>query len=77
MSVAGFDDIPIARYVAPPLTTIRVDIADLGRRAFGLLLGAIERPAIAAAGRHDRIATTLIIRKSCCSPEIWKKGEES
>ena len=42
--VAGFDDIPIARYVTPPLTTIRVDIAELGRRAFGLLLGAIEQP---------------------------------
>jgi LacI family transcriptional regulator len=91
MSVAGFDDIPIVRYVAPPLTTIRVDIADLGRRAFGLLLGAIERPASGTAGRRDRIATTLIIRKSCCSPEIHvrtgtrparkprgrKKGEES
>jgi LacI family transcriptional regulator len=69
MSVAGFDDIPVARYVAPPLTTIRVDIADLGRRAFGLLLDAIARPA-AATGRRDCIATTLIARKSCCSPEF-------
>ncbi|HXO19331.1 MAG TPA: LacI family DNA-binding transcriptional regulator [Thermoanaerobaculia bacterium] len=90
MSVAGFDDIPVARYVAPPLTTIRVDIADLGRRAFGLLLGAIERPA-APAGRRDSIATTLVVRQSCCSPEfhlrtrtlpdrkLWgrRKGEES
>jgi len=91
MSVAGFDDIPIARYVAPPLTTIRVDIADLGRRAFGLLLGAIEQPAGSAAGRRDCIATTLIVRKSSCSPAIHtttsarpdrklrgrRKGEES
>jgi LacI family transcriptional regulator len=90
MSVAGFDDIPIARYVAPPLTTIRVDIADLGRRAFGLLLDAIERPA-ASGRRQDCLATTLVIRKSTCSPETRlttstrpdrtrrgrKKGEES
>jgi LacI family transcriptional regulator len=79
ISVAGFDDIPIARYVTPPLTTIRVDIADLGRRAFGLLLDAIEQPAVPPAGRRDRIATTLVIRKSC-SPEIHSrtgKGEES
>ena len=90
MSVAGFDDIPVARYVAPPLTTIRVDIADLGRRAFGLLLDAIAQPA-AATGRRDCIATTLIARKSCCRPEFGttaralpegkprgrKKGEES
>ena len=85
MSVTGFDDIPIARYVAPPLTTIRVDIADLGRRAFNLLLDAMERPA--ASGRRDRIT-----RQSSCSPAIpsrtsaradrtprgrRKKGEES
>jgi LacI family transcriptional regulator len=72
MSVAGFDDIPIARYVAPPLTTIQVDIADLGRRAFGLLLDAIERPA-GAAGRRDCIATTLVARQSCRSPAIHSK----
>jgi LacI family transcriptional regulator len=64
MSVAGFDDIPIARYVAPPLTTIRVDIADLGRRAFGLLLEAIQQPSDPAP-RRDCIATTLVVRGSC------------
>ena len=56
---------------------------------FGLLLDAITQPA--AAGRHDRVATTLIARKSCSSPEFRmpartppegkprgrKKGEES
>ena len=36
VAVAGFDDIPIARYVAPALTTMRVHIADLGRRAFSV-----------------------------------------
>jgi len=75
MSVAGFDDIPIARYVTPPLTTIRVDIADLGRRAFGLLLTAIERPAGPAegAGRRDCIATTLVARQSCRKPAIHSR----
>jgi LacI family transcriptional regulator len=72
MSVAGFDDIPIARYVTPPLTTIRVDIADLGRRAFGLLLDAIEQP-LAPAPRRDCIQTTLVARGSCRSPHPPKK----
>jgi LacI family transcriptional regulator len=76
MSVTGFDDIPIARYIAPPLTTIRVDIADLGRRAFSLLHDAIDQPA--AARRRDCIATTLVVRKSSWSPVIRrKKGEVS
>jgi LacI family transcriptional regulator len=78
MSVVGFDDIPIARYVAPPLTTIRVDIADLGRRAFQLLLadltssGPAAAPADAAdaarARRSDCIPTTLIVRGSSRAP---------
>jgi len=68
MSVAGFDDIPVARYVTPPLTTIRVDIADLGRRAFGLLHDAIERPSTPARKRRDSIATALVARGSCRSP---------
>ncbi|HEV2721605.1 MAG TPA: substrate-binding domain-containing protein, partial [Thermoanaerobaculia bacterium] len=74
MSVAGFDDIPIARYVAPPLTTIRVDIAELGRRAFALLHGAMT-----AQGKHNHgqecIGTTLIVRKSTASRRVRKKGE--
>ncbi|MGA8807475.1 MAG: substrate-binding domain-containing protein, partial [Thermoanaerobaculia bacterium] len=62
----GFDDIPIARYVNPALTTMRVDIAELGRCAFGLLLDAISNAAVHAP-RHDRVATTLVIRKSCAA----------
>ena len=64
MTVVGFDDIPIARYVHPPLTTMRVDIAELGRCAFALLLDAIANPA-AHAPRHDLVGTTLVVRKSC------------
>jgi len=64
MTVVGFDDIPIARYVAPPLTTMRVDIAEVGRRAFALLLDAVIDP-MAHVTRHDRVATTLVVRGSC------------
>ncbi len=67
MSVAGFDDIPIARYVTPPLTTIRVDIAELGRRAFAVLLDVLAQPR-AQSGRRERINTTLVERESCAAP---------
>jgi LacI family transcriptional regulator len=44
IALAGFDDIPIARFVSPPLTTVRVRIADLGRCALERLVGLIEAP---------------------------------
>ena len=40
LALVGFDDIPLARYVYPPLTTMRVDIAELGARALSALLDA-------------------------------------
>ncbi|MCS5734324.1 LacI family DNA-binding transcriptional regulator, partial [Herbiconiux daphne] len=39
ISVVGFDDIPEAAHFWPPLTTVRQDFAELGRRAVALLIG--------------------------------------
>jgi len=64
VAVAGFDDIPIARYVAPPLTTVHVDIAEIGRRAFDLLSGGFGQPR-GRARRQECVATSLVIRQSC------------
>lgn len=41
VAIAGFDDIPLARYVHPTLTTMRVDIAELGGRALRALLDSV------------------------------------
>jgi LacI family transcriptional regulator len=68
MTLVGFDDIPIARYVAPPMTTMRVDIAELGRRAFSLLLDVIAHPR-RRQKRQECIGTTLVVRKSCGAPK--------
>jgi len=45
MAVAGFDDIPTLRDVRPSLTTVRLPLADIGRRALELALD--RRPALA------------------------------
>lgn len=63
VAVVGFDDIPIARYLAPPLTTIRVDMAALGRRSFELLLQSITGKR--HRSRQECIPTSLVIRQSC------------
>lgn len=47
IAVAGFDDIPLARYVHPTLTTMRVNIAELGARAARLLLTQLGTDAAA------------------------------
>ena len=39
VSIVGYDDVPEAAHLWPPLTTVRQDFAELGRRAIDLLLG--------------------------------------
>lgn len=59
IAVAGFDDIPLARYVRPALTTMRVDIAELGADAMRLLLA----PGEAATATPARVPQ-LVPRES-------------
>jgi LacI family transcriptional regulator len=72
VSVVGFDDIPIARYVTPQLTTIGVDIGELGRRAFAVLAESIGH-VTARQPRRERIPTTLVVRKSSGPPDHKRK----
>ncbi|MDP1901376.1 MAG: LacI family DNA-binding transcriptional regulator [Rubrivivax sp.] len=66
VAVAGFDDIPIARYVAPTLTTIRVPIAALGAAALEALAKAVEAPQ-PSAGHTAVMPVELVVRRSCGS----------
>ena len=45
IAVAGFDDIPLARFVTPGLTTARVDMYERGKQAVAMLSDAMERRA--------------------------------
>lgn len=57
VSVVGFDDIPEAAHFWPPLTSVRQDFAELGRRAVAFLLGELDPAA-------RTIAPQLIVRSS-------------
>jgi DNA-binding LacI/PurR family transcriptional regulator len=62
MSVVGFDDIPEAQHFWPPLTTIRQDYAELGRRAVEVLLGEVRGDEPVA--ERVQIMPELVIRGS-------------
>jgi LacI family transcriptional regulator len=64
IAVTGFDDIPLASFVRPALTTMRVRIADLGRCAVQRLVERIADPA-APPGDVTWIRPDLVIRESC------------
>ncbi|KDN87518.1 LacI family transcriptional regulator [Kitasatospora cheerisanensis KCTC 2395] len=62
ISVIGFDDIPEAAYFIPPLSTVRQDFGELGRRALELLvaeLGGTGHPI-----PRIRITPELVLRRS-------------
>jgi LacI family transcriptional regulator len=62
-ALAGFDDIPIVRYTAPPLTSVRVSIAELGRCAAERVLHGV-RSKNKHKRQHMTLPTTLVIRDS-------------
>ena len=68
MSIIGFDDIPIARYVTPALTTVRVAIDMLGARAAALLFRALADPIMGGTAHREVIPAELIVRHSCGPP---------
>ncbi len=63
-AIAGFDDIPIARYITPPLTSVRVPISALGEQATLRVLKAIEEGP-RHEWREETLPTALVIRESC------------
>ena len=60
VSVAGFDDVPIAAYAGPGLTTVRQDFADLGRCALEAVSRALEGGTVDTYVRPTR----LVVRGS-------------
>jgi Transcriptional regulators len=66
VSVVGFDDLPEAPYLFPPLTTVRQDFAALGSLMMQKVLLAVEEPDSAA--ESTPLPTTLVVRASTGAP---------
>jgi LacI family transcriptional regulator len=62
VAITGFDDVPVARHLHPPLTTIRQPMQELGVKAFDILYSRIS----AGGGKADTVLPVeLVVRESC------------
>jgi DNA-binding LacI/PurR family transcriptional regulator len=66
VSVVGYDDIPVAAYCEPPLTTVRQPMREVGETATRLLIEAIAKPN-GAGSQEVLLKTELVRRESCIS----------
>jgi DNA-binding LacI/PurR family transcriptional regulator len=64
VSVVGFDDVPESGYFLPPLTTVRQDFAELGRRSLEILLAQLGDDTPAERGDGVLLQPSLVVRSS-------------
>ncbi len=62
VSVVGFDDIPFARHLNPPLTTVRAPIEETGYQAAMMLFQILDGTSVSASAS---LPVELVIRQSC------------
>jgi LacI family transcriptional regulator len=66
LSVVGFDDLPAARWVSPPLTTVRQPLSEMGRAAAAMLGEIID--GVPLRSQRLELSTELIVRESTARP---------
>jgi LacI family transcriptional regulator len=76
IALAGFDDIPLARFVHPTLTTMRVNIAELGGQAMSSLLEAIDAEGTYVPAPRTFVPE-LIVRASSVAATPGTSGSNS
>ena len=64
LSLVGFDDIKLAQFVLPPLTTVRMSQSELARIAFHALLLELERDTPSQHETEYVLETSLVLRDS-------------
>ena len=64
IAVTGFDDILLARYIEPGLSTVRANIEEVSKTAATMLMNKMKKQ-LKKEPQHIRIKTELVMRKSC------------
>jgi DNA-binding LacI/PurR family transcriptional regulator len=68
VSVVGFDDVHLAQFMLPPLTTVQMSCKDLAAAAVEALRAGIEKEHPRAAKMEWQIPTRLVVRQSSAFP---------
>jgi DNA-binding LacI/PurR family transcriptional regulator len=72
LAVVGFDDIPFASYVQPPLTTVAQPKLEMGRRAVEMALDLVA----ADSGRSETVSDVLVQGELIVRASSRKPGTE-
>jgi LacI family transcriptional regulator, galactose operon repressor len=64
LSLVGFDDIRLAQFTTPPLTTVQMSQTQLAEIAFKALMTAAEREAVSPKRSEYELVTSLVLRRS-------------
>lgn len=70
IALIGFDDVPFAQFMHPPLSTIHLPSADLARKSFEVLYQLIHRQR--PAEKRVLLDTHLVVRQSCGAKQPTK-----
>lgn len=75
LAIVGHDDMPLAAYFDPPLTTIHSDLFEHGRQGARILIETIENPS--RRPEHVVIPASLVVRESCGASRVagWRRQE--
>jgi len=68
VSIVGFDDIHLAQFMLPPLTTVQMSCTDLATAAVEALRAGIEKDHPKAKQTEWQISTQLVVRQSSAFP---------
>jgi LacI family transcriptional regulator len=66
LSVVGFDELPVARWASPPMTTVRQPLAEMGSAAAQMLGELID--GLPLRSSRMELTTELIVRESTAAP---------
>lgn len=64
LSLIGFDDIRLAQFMTPPLTTVQMSQTELAKLAFHALLKEMDKASQSQRAKEYKLNTSLILRRS-------------